>query len=322
MIHEVGNIELCELLETEPKTQCKVCLSHWDIDIVYCTCGHFLRKQRGEISNSSSIRWTLLSIPEYVIKKGRPHGHRYGKKAGRQGILFGKPVEEENARNSFSKESMTDSYEMKHSVIEWLKMVETKMFVDNGMLLQMKIIPTIWPHKNITITRVFGGFIQNKTGSNTCASEAQTWLQTSTVYLAAIETGRRRSSTKSTMGTKFFFMVELARFMVDPVIPMKVTMEMNQVLTEQGDLLYKYLELFFREWFSWVQLLCYRWIVHSWRRSTVTDGWCKYNTSNDVFSRCNSVHKMATGKKWRSTHTAWQQVKIGTKMKLGPKVEN
>ena len=27
MIHEVGNIELCELLETEPKTQCKVCLS-------------------------------------------------------------------------------------------------------------------------------------------------------------------------------------------------------------------------------------------------------------------------------------------------------
>ena len=27
MIHEVGNIEMCELLETEPNTQCKVCLS-------------------------------------------------------------------------------------------------------------------------------------------------------------------------------------------------------------------------------------------------------------------------------------------------------
>ena len=34
MIHEVGNIEPCELLDTEPKTQCKVCLSHWDIGIV------------------------------------------------------------------------------------------------------------------------------------------------------------------------------------------------------------------------------------------------------------------------------------------------
>ena len=44
MIHEVGNIELCELLDIEPKTQCKVCLSYWDIGTVYCTCGHFLRK--------------------------------------------------------------------------------------------------------------------------------------------------------------------------------------------------------------------------------------------------------------------------------------
>ena len=44
MIRYVGNIELCELLDTEPKAQCKVCLSYWDIGIVYCTCGHFLRK--------------------------------------------------------------------------------------------------------------------------------------------------------------------------------------------------------------------------------------------------------------------------------------
>ena len=78
MIHEVGNIEL----DTEPKTQCKVCLSSWDIGIVYCTCGHFLREGRGE--NQKFIKYTmdLLSIPEYVIKKGRPHGHRYGKKPG------------------------------------------------------------------------------------------------------------------------------------------------------------------------------------------------------------------------------------------------
>ena len=35
MIHEVGNIELCELLDMEPKAQCKVCLSYWDVGIVY-----------------------------------------------------------------------------------------------------------------------------------------------------------------------------------------------------------------------------------------------------------------------------------------------
>ena len=95
MIYEVGNIELCELLETEPKEQCKVCLSYWDTGIVYCTCGHLLRKGRG--ANHQFIKYTmdLFSIPDYVIKKGRPHGHRYGKKPGEQGILFGQPVEEE-----------------------------------------------------------------------------------------------------------------------------------------------------------------------------------------------------------------------------------
>ena len=75
IIRDVGNIELCEFLETEPKTQCKVCLSYWDIGIVYCTCGHSRRKERGE--NHKFIKYTmdLLSIPENVIKKRRPHGH-------------------------------------------------------------------------------------------------------------------------------------------------------------------------------------------------------------------------------------------------------
>ena len=61
MIHEVGNIELCELLETEPKTQCKICLSYWDIGIVYCTCGHFLRK--GREANHQFIKYTMDLLP-------------------------------------------------------------------------------------------------------------------------------------------------------------------------------------------------------------------------------------------------------------------
>ena len=86
MIQDEGSIELCELLETEPKTQCTVCLSYWNIGIICCTCGHFLHKERG--ANQEFINYTmdLLSVPEYVIKKGRPHGHQYGKKPGRQRI--------------------------------------------------------------------------------------------------------------------------------------------------------------------------------------------------------------------------------------------
>ena len=54
MIRDVGNIELCELLETELNTQCKVCLTYWNSGILYYTCGHFLHQERGA---------------EYVIKK-------------------------------------------------------------------------------------------------------------------------------------------------------------------------------------------------------------------------------------------------------------
>ena len=65
-----------------PKTQCTVCLSCWNIGFLYCTCGHFLHKERGANQEFINFSMDLLSVPEYVIKKGRPHGHRHGKKPG------------------------------------------------------------------------------------------------------------------------------------------------------------------------------------------------------------------------------------------------
>ena len=80
MIRDVGNIELCEQLDVEPKAQCKVCLSYWDIGIVYCTCGHFLRNGTEENKKFVQYIMDVLSIPNYYIKKGWPHRHRDGKK--------------------------------------------------------------------------------------------------------------------------------------------------------------------------------------------------------------------------------------------------
>ena len=74
MIKDMGNVELFELSETDPKTQCKECSSYWSLGI-YCTCGHLLKESE---ANRGAIQCTLdlLSIPNYVIKKGRPRGHR------------------------------------------------------------------------------------------------------------------------------------------------------------------------------------------------------------------------------------------------------
>ena len=82
MIQDVGNIELCDLLETEPKTQCTMCLSYWNIGIFHCTCGHFLHRETEVNRTFVTYTMDLLSVPEYVIKKERPQGHRYGKKLG------------------------------------------------------------------------------------------------------------------------------------------------------------------------------------------------------------------------------------------------
>ena len=78
MIKDMGNVELFELCETFPKVPCKECLLCWNQGIVYCACGHLLRESE---SSRGIFRWTLdlLSIPNYVMRKGRPHGHRYGK---------------------------------------------------------------------------------------------------------------------------------------------------------------------------------------------------------------------------------------------------
>ena len=66
MIKDMGNVELFELFETDPKTQCKECVSYWSEGIVYCTCGHLFNEI---VANRGFIECTLdhLSSPEYVI---------------------------------------------------------------------------------------------------------------------------------------------------------------------------------------------------------------------------------------------------------------
>ena len=74
----MGNVEIYELCETIPKVQCSECLLHWKQGIVYCTFGNLLRENK---SSRRFHRWQLdvLSIPNHVIKKVRPHGNRHGK---------------------------------------------------------------------------------------------------------------------------------------------------------------------------------------------------------------------------------------------------
>ena len=81
-IMAAGNTELCEIIDVEPKSQCKACPTHWSAGIVYCTCGHLMKDDTTENKKYISSVLDLFSIPNFYIRKGRPHGHRYGKAPG------------------------------------------------------------------------------------------------------------------------------------------------------------------------------------------------------------------------------------------------
>ena len=69
VIKTAENIELCELLDVDPKAQYKVCLSFWDVGIVYCTCGHFLRG--GTEENNKFVNYTLDLFDSQLLHKER-----------------------------------------------------------------------------------------------------------------------------------------------------------------------------------------------------------------------------------------------------------
>ena len=69
MIHEVVNIELCELLDTDFKTQCKVCLSYWTSASSTARADTFCEKELRRIRNSSSIRWTFFQFRSTSSRK-------------------------------------------------------------------------------------------------------------------------------------------------------------------------------------------------------------------------------------------------------------
>ena len=49
---------------------------------MYCTCGHLMKDDTTENKKYISSVLDLFSIPNFYIRNGRPHGHRYGKAPG------------------------------------------------------------------------------------------------------------------------------------------------------------------------------------------------------------------------------------------------
>ena len=72
-IMAVGNTELCEIVDVEPKSQCRACLTYWDAGIVYCTCGHLMEDDTTENKKYISSVLDLFSIPNFLTSGRADH---------------------------------------------------------------------------------------------------------------------------------------------------------------------------------------------------------------------------------------------------------
>ena len=119
-------------------------------------------KEEGPINNWLVIRWTFFHSLSTSSRKEDLMDIDIVESRETRNTLRLTNRRRRSARRIISRVSMIDSYEMKHSSIEWLKMVETKMLVDKWMRLRTKIILTTWPLQYIIITRVIGGFVRTR----------------------------------------------------------------------------------------------------------------------------------------------------------------
>ena len=104
-IKESGNIEISEIINTEPKWQCKSCLNHCNPGVIYCVCGRLMTTDSAENRKYISSTLDSFSIPCFYIRKDRPRGHRCGKAPG---------CKEYHTANQLAKKCRKREYESIH----------------------------------------------------------------------------------------------------------------------------------------------------------------------------------------------------------------
>ena len=160
VIKAAGNTELCDIVDVEPKAQCRACLAYWDVGIVYCTCGHFLRDDTTENKKYIKSVLDLFSIPNLYIRKGRPHGHQYGKKEGDKEYHTANQLKKKCRKrgyNNIHDRFIRDTW-FRKSMLEMDRTEEEIREMDR--LARTKTTPILPQKKNLTYTVAIGGYVR------------------------------------------------------------------------------------------------------------------------------------------------------------------
>ena len=293
--------------------------------------GVFLHK--GREANQQFIKFSMdLSILESVIKKGRPHGHRHWQEAGRQGILFGQQVEEKVQEEILPRCPW-------HFFTRWTiprsndwKWPRRRCLSTNGMLLQMKIIPTN-PSRIFSLQEYLVAYFKQDRFQY-FASGAQIWLQNKALStLQQLEEEeeeevafykRPRTFAEINNGHWVLLLLHEGVGKVHGGVSSDGSHDGDEPSTDrprwlgiqvfgtilQGMILLNSITLLKMDRLQLTAVHCHR------RR-------CKYHISVNVFPRCKIVHMMVTGRGDDQLIQYDNMLELGTsyKLKLGPKVD-
>ena len=88
-IKEAGNIEISEIVNAEPKWQCKFCLNHCNTGVIYCVCGRLMTTDSAENRKYISSHPRYLLHTELLHQKGQTTWSQVWKITRMQRILYG-----------------------------------------------------------------------------------------------------------------------------------------------------------------------------------------------------------------------------------------
>ena len=88
-IKESGNIEISEIINTEPKWQCKSCLNHCNPGVIYCVCGRLMTTDSARESKVHLIHSRLILHTVLLHQKRQTTWSQVWKSSRMQRIPYG-----------------------------------------------------------------------------------------------------------------------------------------------------------------------------------------------------------------------------------------
>ena len=220
----MGNAELFELFETDPKMKCKECLLYWSHGLVYCTCGHLLQKRR-PTEAPSNIHWTFSQFRTMWLRRDDLMATDMGKLHNKENIML-PIIWKSDASRDVLKGSTIAFWTILIFVHLSSSMIELKRSVSRWTSLRKIFLPSYDASRRFSIQKELVDFSKKFWKIQT--NERSFWLQRYVVHIKPSTPRIWRTTTEASAildvsilapVIKFFLqLVAMERLMVEFII--------------------------------------------------------------------------------------------------------